>query len=490
MRLPLAAIGATLLLTSSALCQIGIPPHATVYNGFTRGFNFTANTAFDIVQMELPPDAFMPGDTAGYMILVNGTEVFRQVGVAPGANGAGTVGVSLPPIIPGDVVDILGNWSPAVTGNFTAHNSYGNTAPFATTIEGVAHTLNRNGWQWDIADPGYTGGSLLAPTTGSIGRVLVYTAPPSGTLPPSIVGVAEAIPTTGTLAGTGGIFTDNDFIRWNYDDSLSAGANNGTFAVTSVNFGSNGPPVPGVTVGLPGLVNTWAGSTPVGFSIFTGPSFVGQADQLLVIPPGFFSNAQSMRFQAVMLDPGNSPLPARVMFNALTFTYLAPWNGQENFDSGTTLPLGWTNKGPNNWTVDANGTGSTGTGPTAASSLPNYLYTETSIAHPGFFCIETPPVASSSAPNSRLDFSLSRIGAAIGTLNILMEDINGTFVQVAQYVGPDPLQSQGGVEWSAESIDLTVGGTVTVPANIVIRFEHSGTTSFTADVAIDDVNIN
>ncbi|MHC4512237.1 MAG: LamG-like jellyroll fold domain-containing protein [Planctomycetota bacterium] len=163
--------GALCALASTAICQIAIPPHASTYNGFSRGFNFTAKTTFLINKLDLPPNAKQTGDTASYMIHVNGAEVLRSVG------NAGALTLKTPLLIfSGNVVDIIGNWSPRVTSNFSAHNSYGNTAPYNTTIQGVAHVLNRVGWQWDIGDPAYKSGSMLTPGAGSIGRVLVHTA--------------------------------------------------------------------------------------------------------------------------------------------------------------------------------------------------------------------------------------------------------------------------------------------------------------------------
>lgn len=173
---PTLCATAAALLVSTALAQIPIPGHSSSYTGYSRGFNFTSNTNFVITQLDLPLDAYQAGDTASYMIRVNGVEVLRSVG------NAGAIGASIL-ISPGDVVDVIGNWSPAATGSFTAHNSYGSSAPYNTTIEGVAHVLNRMGWQWDIGDPAYMSGSPLTPGSGSIGRVFVYTSPASGLFP-------------------------------------------------------------------------------------------------------------------------------------------------------------------------------------------------------------------------------------------------------------------------------------------------------------------
>ncbi|HEX5053382.1 MAG TPA: hypothetical protein VFZ65_16515 [Planctomycetota bacterium] len=173
------AIAAALFASSSLIAQVTLPPHTAIYNGFTRGYNFISSIPFNIIGLELPPNAQQAGDTASFMVRVNNIEVLRNVGgvVNPLATAI--------PILPGDSVDILGNWSPAATGNFTAHNSYSAsyTLPgFSTLIEGVAHDLRRAGWQWDIGDPSYASGAYLAPTSGQLGRVFIYTSPAAGTI--------------------------------------------------------------------------------------------------------------------------------------------------------------------------------------------------------------------------------------------------------------------------------------------------------------------
>tara|TARA_R110002094_G_scaffold18047_11_gene29653 strand:+ start:412 stop:2361 length:1950 start_codon:yes stop_codon:yes gene_type:complete len=200
------------ILASAAIAQIPLPPVSALYNGFSRGFNFTASTGFIITQLDLPPNAFQAGDTASYMIRLNGTEVLRSVG------NAGPITTSIP-VAPGDVVDVLGNWSPAITGATSAHNSYGaGGGTFATTILGVSHTLYRTGWSIDIGDPGYAAGSYTAPTTGNMGLVNVWVTPPSGTFAdftadPSVVGPGETVTFTDTTftSDPGGI------IAWNWD---------------------------------------------------------------------------------------------------------------------------------------------------------------------------------------------------------------------------------------------------------------------------------
>ncbi|MBM4059716.1 MAG: hypothetical protein FJ265_01265 [Planctomycetes bacterium] len=164
-----AAIATLLAVSAVAQNQIPIPPHASVYNGLSRGFNYTSPTPHIIVGLGLPYDARQSGDTASYLVRVNGIVALYSTG----NTGSITTGLV---VATGDVVDIIGNWSPAVPGYSTAHNSYGSSAPYASSVNGVPVTLNRTGWQWDIGDPAYINGTYVTPTTGSIGRVFVTTS--------------------------------------------------------------------------------------------------------------------------------------------------------------------------------------------------------------------------------------------------------------------------------------------------------------------------
>jgi len=188
---------------SAAVAQIAMPAHNNAYNGYSRGFHFAAQTPFFITALDLPVDAQQVGDTASYLVRVNGATAYWSVG------NAGMVPVNIPVQV-GDLVDVIANWSPAAAGSFSAHNSYGSgtagagAAPYATIIEGVPHTLMRTGWQWDIGDPTWTGngstGTYLAPATGQIGRVLVTTSP-----------AASGVLATNTVLGQGCVAAYNSF---------------------------------------------------------------------------------------------------------------------------------------------------------------------------------------------------------------------------------------------------------------------------------------
>jgi len=187
-------------IASSAIAQgnVAVPAHTSIYNGYSRGFSTVAAVDFVIDEIELDLVAQQAGDTSSFLVQVNGVDVYHDFG--------GTSAISTPstPIVclTGDTVMIIGHWSASPTSNFGAHNSYASgAAPAATTILGVAHNLDRAGYQCDIGDPvSYGGGTANGGAgsfnglTGSIGRCYVTAS--------AFTGVAASVTETG--AGCGG----------------------------------------------------------------------------------------------------------------------------------------------------------------------------------------------------------------------------------------------------------------------------------------------
>jgi hypothetical protein len=210
----------------------------------------------------------------------------------------------------------------------------------------------------------------------------------------------------------------------------------------------------------------------------------------LSIPFSFPAPVQ-LGIQMLNFDPTN-PL-GLALSHAVDYSAL-PCATQVNFDSLPTglgsYALGWSDGGgTHEWRVHTGGTLSSATGPTAASSLPNYMYCETSspVVAGDTFIMDTCVMDCSLLSAFTLDFSLSRIGAAIGTLNVWQDDGSGTFpTLLATYTGADPTQAQNAVEWSAESLPFTPTAAVTAQ----FRFEYiagvTGQTTYYGDLAIDD----
>lgn len=305
------------------------------------------------------------------------------------------------------------------------------------------------------------------------------------TFPPGLEAVAETIPGTGTLSTGDETFQDGDTLRWNYTDPTGSWTLNP--AITVINIGSAGSAPLGVTAGLPGFNQLWSGSTPAGSNLIFGPLMVSFPDVSVVPPTGMFMPGDTVRLQGLVLDFNFiNPIPAIPTTETIEYTHRAfcvHYAGFDSIPAGSNYPTGWANGGGIlEWRVDANGTPSGGTGPSAAVSGSNYMYCETSgaIAAGTTYIMNTAVYAS--AGLATLDFQLSRVGAAIGTLEVRAGDGTGTFpTLLATYTGPDP----GGAEWTAETLALAG-----LPANVQFQFHYVYGGSFTGDIAIDSFCLN
>jgi hypothetical protein len=146
----------------------------------------------------------------------------------------------------------------------------------------------------------------------------------------------------------------------------------------------------------------------------------------------------------------------------------------ENFDAG--VPADWVNNG---WTLDALGTGSSGTGPSDdITGGGNYMYYETSGLAAGTpaitltsLCLDISTLA---APS--LSFYNHMFGASMGTLEVL---VNGTVEW--------SMSGNQGDQWNFAQVDLAAYAGST---NITIEFVGNYGTSFTGDMAIDEVCVD
>lgn len=283
------------------------------------------------------------------------------------------------------------------------------------------------------------------------------------------------------------IVNDGEIVSMNIGSSLVGNGHDigVTFGASPVAAGSGG-----LTTAGGQFVNlSFAGGLPTfvfGGSIGNYPTpFAGNNSLVFAAPSGLAASAQMVI--------GNPAAPDGFSLSAANELISVPCTSSTTFDTlatGAALDTGWTNGSNGNltWTVQTGGTGSVGTGPTGAFSVPNYLYCETSIAHPGTFSFDTCAISTASLTMNQISFELSRIGAAIATLEVQISDAGGPFTTIAggTFMGADPAQAQGGIEWTTTTISLPplLGPTFKV------RFLYSGTTTFTGDIAIDDLVIN
>ena len=153
----------------------------------------------------------------------------------------------------------------------------------------------------------------------------------------------------------------------------------------------------------------------------------------------------------------------------------------ESFESG----IGdWTqNTGDDlNWTRDSNGTPSSGTGPASGADGSFYLYIEASGNGTGYpnknAIITLPCMDVTSLASPKLNFSYHMNGTAMGDLIVQTSTDDGSsWTNVWSIAG-----SQGNV-WNDVSLDLPS------ESGIQVRFNGTTGSSWSSDIAIDDVSV-
>jgi hypothetical protein len=161
----------------------------------------------------------------------------------------------------------------------------------------------------------------------------------------------------------------------------------------------------------------------------------------------------------------------------------------ESFDGtswspSTTFDACWTpnpNSGGFRWNVSTGGTGSSGTGPSAASNGSNYLYLETSSGSAGASATVTGPNMTSGYSSLLISYDYHMYGATMG--NLYLESNDGTgWVTFDSIVGQQ--QTSNAAAW------LTGSSLLTTPAGVFsIRFRGTRGASYTGDMAIDNIVI-
>ncbi|KAA1245598.1 M20/M25/M40 family metallo-hydrolase [Aquimarina sp. RZ0] len=136
------------------------------------------------------------------------------------------------------------------------------------------------------------------------------------------------------------------------------------------------------------------------------------------------------------------------------------------------------------WTIDASGTPSNGTGPSNASEGSSYLYVEASgngTGYPGKKAILNSPCFDlTSIPAALLSFKYHMKGGAIGSLSVEISLDNGsTWASLFRKTGAQ------GNDWNIENINLNPY----IGSEIQLRFNVVTGDSWQGDIAIDDLEI-
>ena len=160
-----------------------------------------------------------------------------------------------------------------------------------------------------------------------------------------------------------------------------------------------------------------------------------------------------------------------------------PW--LETFDSySSTSALGpWVQdqSDQDDWELDSGGTPSGSTGPSGdhTTGAGNYIYLETSSTGTNDVAnLISPTFNLTGTTNPKLEFWYHMYGATINTLNVDIDTGNGWFTVWT-------LSGNQGDQWSRAVVDLAPYKTAT--GNVQVRLQAIAGSSYTGDIAIDDV---
>jgi hypothetical protein len=212
------------------------------------------------------------------------------------------------------------------------------------------------------------------------------------------------------------------------------------------------------------------------------PADTGSVDSALFTPGG-----ANLPYYATAVDnesPGNESAAS----NSAYPPFVAPYS--QDFEAGGALPVQWTNEQDDDfdWTPNAGGTSSSGTGPTVDHTLGTpagyYMYTEASspnfpnkIAH-----LTTPFIDLGTVSQPGMAFWYHMYGAAMGELHV---DVyaNGMWNLDAMtpLVGQQQLNQTD--PWLQAVVDLSAYS----GAPVQVRFRGITGSNYTSDMAIDDV---
>jgi len=227
------------------------------------------------------------------------------------------------------------------------------------------------------------------------------------------------------------------------------------------------------------LVGAYTAGVPTQVANFLGPQPIGT----------------EIEWQAFAID---ITAPVAACSKSLTFLNL-PWSTttfgghvreldplpcltNEDFEGTTTgvgnYPALWSDGGGiAMWSSDDAGTPSGATGPTSAVSGSQYMYCETSAPNTAAtFNMNTRVFTAAEMAGGQIAFQLSRVGATMGTLNVMMDDGINPPVQVATYTGASAN------EWDLEIVTLPS----IPPGGASFQFNYTAGGGFTGDIAIDD----
>ena len=240
---------------------------------------------------------------------------------------------------------------------------------------------------------------------------------------------------------------------------------------------------------------------PVGFTPGTGGSSFTSSNDTITFTGLTASTTYEVYVYGNCGTTAGTSATGPVTFTTTCLPVVIPASGySENFDgSNWTANVSYQNdvfdpcwsRDPVNYSnfafiVNSGGTPSSSTGPSAANSGSNYLYTEASIGGSGQTArVYTPAFDLSGMTNPEVSFYYHMYGASILSLDVQVSADNGaTWSTLSSIIGQQ--QTSHSAAWAQHSVNVSsyVGDT------IIIQISTGKGASFTNDVGIDDFAIN
>ena len=156
-------------------------------------------------------------------------------------------------------------------------------------------------------------------------------------------------------------------------------------------------------------------------------------------------------------------------------------------DGSVTLQDDWTNVTGDDidWDILSGSTGSSNTGPSSdhTSGSGNYLYTETSSCYNNTGYITSPCFDFSALSDPQLTFWYHMYGSAMGTMSVQVSTNGGSSWSADLW----SLSGNQTNNWYEATVNLSAYASV---ADVIIRWTGATGTSYTSDMAIDDVTVD
>ncbi|WP_203294982.1 GEVED domain-containing protein [Luteirhabdus pelagi] len=230
-----------------------------------------------------------------------------------------------------------------------------------------------------------------------------------------------------------------------------------------------------------------------GYEVFQGGASIGTTANTSATVTGLTAGTNYSFYVRAFDEAGNNSAAS----NTVNVTTESAGGGGSGCTGGVALPYGesfessfggWTQSSADdiNWTRDANGTPSSGTGPSSAVNGSFYIYVEASgngTGYPNKQAIITSPCFDlSGEAAASFSFNYHMYGASnMGSIAVEASDDNG-----ASWATLWSETGNQGNQWLSQSIDLAayVGG------NVQLRFNRITGNTWQADIAIDNVSVS